>query len=182
MNNLSRNELTKALVKGLKLDDNIFNYQAVAEEIEQIQEFQFMDFYKAVMNADTFGNGIKAIIQTAEQFKPTDSTQSNIELKAKELIQWCENANSQVFDNANKSGRTFDDELRGTKFTSLSDNDLYVLNQVKPYSDHKSLIGNIRGYQTSEEALKAFMSALKYTPMDSVQIANPINKLMIKRG
>ena len=66
MDNLSRNELAKALVKELKLDNNIFSYQAVAEEIESIQEHQFMDFYKKAVMQNTFGNGLKAIIQTVK--------------------------------------------------------------------------------------------------------------------
>ena len=65
MNNLTREQLVGALIKGLKLDNNVFNYEAVNEETEQIQEHQFMDFYKAVMSADTYGNGLKANIQVA---------------------------------------------------------------------------------------------------------------------
>ena len=103
------------------------------------------------------------------------------ELKAKELILWCETANSTIFDNAKKSGRTFEDELKGTKFISLSDSDMSVLNQVKPYMSHKELINNIRVYQTSKDTLSAFMDALKYEVPDSQMITNPIQNLRIKR-
>ena len=176
-----RRELINALITGLKIEEDIFAIDTVKEKTESLNESQYLDFYQAVMKDESFGNGIKSVIKVAEQFKP-QTKDNSLQLKAKELIQWCESANSTVFDNATKSGRTFDDELKGTKFTSISDNDLYVLNQVKPYSYHKNLIGNIRVYQTSEEAVKAFMDALKYAPLDAIQIANPLNKLQIKRG
>lgn len=104
-----------------------------------------------------------------------------LEEQAKELIQWCETANATIFENAKMSGRTFDDEIKGTKFTSLSDSDLSVLNAVKPYCNHKQLIGNIRTYQTSREAINAFKSALKYAPTDLLQIGDALDNLRIKR-
>ena len=109
--------------------------------------------------------------EVAEQFKPNIKDNS-LELKAKELISFCETANKTVFDNSTKSGRTFEDEMRGTKFTNLNDADLYVLNQVKPYCEHKQLVSNISRYQTSIDTLRAFTEALKYKPMDSNLISN----------
>lgn len=161
MNNLSRNELIKALVKGLKLDDNIFNYQAVAEEIETVQEKDFMDFYKATMAENTYGNGLQAIMKTAEQFKPqqTDLT----EVKAKELIEMCYGINDKVFEDAKMSGRTFDDQMAGTIFKGISDTDIAILNQVKPYTDHKQLFSNMSCYATGLEQLNAFKRAIEYS-------------------
>lgn len=85
--NLSREELIKALVKGLKIDDNVFSYQAVAEEVEQIKDSLFMDFYKAVMNAETFGNGIKAVSIVANDFKnkKTDNVLAGTHEQAKAM-------------------------------------------------------------------------------------------------
>ena len=68
---LSKNELIKALIKGLKLDDNIFNYRTVSEEVEKIKESNFMEFYKKVMGENNYGNGIQVIIKITEQFKKT---------------------------------------------------------------------------------------------------------------
>ncbi len=103
--NLDRKELAKALVKGLKLDDNVFNYQAVLEEISTIQDHQFMDFYKATMGAESYGNGLKAIIDTAEQFKPVII--DDVEQEAKELIELCEGLNTQIGNYAKRMGEDF---------------------------------------------------------------------------
>ena len=178
MNNLSRNELIKALVKGLKLDDNIFNYQSVAEETEQIQEHQFMDFYKAVMSTNTFGNGLKAVIDVAERFKPV--VQDNyMETKAKDLIAWCESANETIYLDAKESNRSFEEQLRGTKFPSLNDSDMAILNQVKPYCEYKRLISEINHYQDSKVQLKAFVDALKYQPTET--LIGSVKNLRIER-
>jgi len=179
MNNLSRNELIKALVKGLKLDDNIFNYQSVAEETEQIQEHQFVDFYKAVMSADTFGNGLKAIIKTAEQFKPQH--QDLTEIKAKELIQMVESINTKIGEDAKQRGEGFEHLVSVVKLPGVSESDMAILNQVKPYTDHKQLIINIRHYATSLEQLKAFKDAVEYSQSYSGAIENSRVKKLISQ-
>jgi len=161
---LTKNELIKALVKELKLDDNIFTYQAVAEEVEFLCQSQLMDFFKAVMSAESFGNGMKAIIDIAKQFKPKEIAEvDRLEVEAKKLISLVHTMNATIFDNATKSGRTFIDELNGTKFKGI-DSEIAILNQVKPYSDYKLLVGNISCYLTSLDQLNAFKKAL--TPKD----------------
>ena len=180
MTNLSRNELIKALVKGLKLDDNIFNYQAVAEEIEYIQDRDFMDFYKAVMAENTYGNGLQAIMKVAEQFKPQQQTDLT-EIKAKELIGIVYSMNDTIFQNAKMSGRTFEDELKGTSFLGLNQKDTDILNNVKPHTNLKALVTNISFYENGTAQLTAFKNAIQHTPSEAVQIANPLKKLRIQR-
>jgi len=179
MNSLSRNELIKALVKGLKLDDNIFNYQSVAEETEMIKDCDFVDFYKAIMRENTYGNGLQAIMKVVDQFKPANV--DLVEVKAKELIEMCHGINKKVFDDAKMSGRTFDDQMAGTVFKGISDSDMAILNQVKPYTDHKQLFGNINLYATSLEQLRAFKNAVEYSQSYSGAIENSRVKKLISQ-
>ena len=85
--NLSKTELAKALIKGLKIDENIFNYESVKEEIEHLQENQFMDFYKEVMATDSYGNGLNVIFKIAEKYKAerTDNLLAGTHDQAKEM-------------------------------------------------------------------------------------------------
>ena len=156
---LSRNELIKALIKGLKLDDNIFNYELVNEEVAQIQENKFMDFYKAVMSADTFGNGLKAIIQVAETFKPKQD-ENAIDLEAQRLIQLVYGMNQAVYQDHIKTGISFDVLLSGVKFPKLSSEDNSVLTNVAPHYNLRDLIQHISCYTNSIEQHRAFKTAL----------------------
>jgi len=175
---LSRNELTKALVKGLKLDDNIFNYQAVAEEIEHIRESQFMDFYKTVMATNTYGNGLQAIIKIAETYKSQVNEVDHIELKAKELIALVKGMNESVYQTHIKTGVRFEDLINKVMFPTVSDDDIAILNQVKPYCSHKLLISNINAYQTSIEQLHAFKWAVNQTEKQSLVIGLDVRKMI----
>lgn len=177
-----KDEFIKAIMISLKIDKNPFIYSTIDEFVSHITPTNYKEFMTELFGTQhAYLNGLDRIAKVAEQFKP-QAKDSSLELKAKELIQWCESANSTVFDNATKSGRTFEDELKGTSFARLAMNDdeFRILNQVKPYCNYKQLIANIRSYQTSEEALKAFVRALIFTPTDAIQIANVTNKLLIK--
>ena len=180
MNSLSRNELIKALVKGLKLDDNIFNYQAVAEEVTHIKESKFVDFYKAAMSAEAYGNGLKAIIDTAEKFKPV--VIDDVEQEAKELIELCEGLNTQIRKDAERMGEDFKKLVYAAKFPTLDTDKIVVLNNVKPYRDFKELIINVRNYQTAKDCLEAFMSAIRYTDKSITGIENGEVRQMIGRS
>ena len=180
MNNI-KSEFVNAIMISLKIEKNPFIVSTIDEFTSNIKPTEYKSFMTALFgNQHAYLNGIDRVAKVAEQFKPSIQDNS-MELKAKELILWCETANSTIFDNAKKSGRTFEDELKGTKFISLSDSDMSVLNQVKPYMSHKELINNIRVYQTSKDTLSAFMDALKYKAPDSQMITNPIQNLRIKR-
>ena len=157
---LSKTELVKAMIKGLKLDGNVFNYQVVAEEIDSIQDHQLMDFYKEVMSVETYGNGLKAIIDTVEKFKPVII--DDVEQEAKELIELCEGLNTQIGNDAKRMGEDFKKLVYAAKFPSLHTDKIVVLNNVKPHHDHRELIINIRHYQTAKDSLEAFKSAIRY--------------------
>lgn len=156
---LSRIELTKALIKGLKLDDNIFNYEAVNDEVASIQEHKYMDFYKDVMAKESYGNGLKAIIDTAKQFKPV--VIDNVEEEAKELIALCESLNTIIRRDAEAKGEDFKKLVYCAKFPTLDIDKIVILDNVLPHYSHKELIINIRHYQTAKDALDAFKYAIK---------------------
>ncbi len=175
---LNRIELTKALVKGLKLDDNIFNYEAVNEEVSSILEHQYIDFYKAVMGAESYGNGLKAIIDTAEKFKPV--VIDDIEQEAKELIELCEGLNTQIGNDAKRMGEDFKKLVYAAKFPTLDTDKIVVLNNVKPHHDHRELIINIRHYQTAKDSLEAFKSAIRYVDRSIGAVEDKRVRKMIK--
>lgn len=67
-----RNEFIKGLLDTLKIPATAFNIALVSDEIENISNTDLREFYKSVVTADTFGNGMKAIINTAKKFKPEE--------------------------------------------------------------------------------------------------------------
>ncbi len=157
-----RKSLIEELMLTLKIPQGNFNFATIASEIEFISNDKLKDFYKAVMTADSFGNGMKAIITTAEAFKPkpletlTDSTTA----EAKRLISACESMNIILFNESNKFGIPFDDYVENYEFTNLQESTKALLNNVAPHYSYKTLIMNIRHYQTSIDTLKAFKNAV----------------------
>ncbi len=69
MDNL-RKSMIEELMNTLKIPQGNFNFGTIADELEHISNDNLKDFYRAVMSAESYGNGMKAIIQTAENFKP----------------------------------------------------------------------------------------------------------------
>jgi len=69
MDNL-RKSMIEELMNTLKIPQGNFNFGTIADELEHISNDNLKDFYRAVMSAESYGNGMKAIIQTAESFKP----------------------------------------------------------------------------------------------------------------
>jgi len=177
---LSKTELIKAMIKGLKLDENVFNYQIVAEEIDSIQDHQLMDFYKEVMSVESYGNGLKAIIDTVEKFKP--AINNNVEQEAKELIALCEGLNTQIGNDAKRMGEDFVKLVKSAKFPTLDNDKIVVLNNVKPYSDFRDLIIHIRHYQTAQDSLEAFKRAILYVDESLVAIESGEIRKMIGVG
>ena len=68
----TRKIFIKSLINSLKIEveNNPFEYQTVVDEVEHIQEQDFMRFYSECRAENTFGDGMKAIINTAKKFKP----------------------------------------------------------------------------------------------------------------
>ena len=72
-----REEFIKSLLETLKIPATAFNIATVSDEIACIPNDKLREFYKEVLIAETYGNGMKAILQTAESYKP----QSELSLK-----------------------------------------------------------------------------------------------------
>lgn len=178
-----RTELIKATLSSLKIDDNPFNQQIVSDKIQHIPDNQLQNFYGRLFDAShQYLNGLDRVAKVAEQFKKHIVEVDETREKAKELINLVHAMNDSVYQEHIKSGKRFDDLLNAVNFPSLNKTDEAILSNVAPHYDLKTLIANINHYQTSEEAIKAFIQALKYAPSDAIQIANPTKKLQIKRG
>lgn len=158
-----RKSLIEELMLTLKIPQGNFNFATIASEIEFISNDKLKDFYKAVMTAESFGNGMKAIITTAESFKPKQLEQlvCASTAEAKRLITACEDMNTILFNESNKYGLAFEDYVRDYNFTNIQDSTKALLNQVAPYYEYKNLIINIRRYQTSKDAESAFKKAIE---------------------
>lgn len=157
-----RTELTNAIFNSLKIDNNMFNQQIVKEKIAHIPDGQLQDFYgKLFNNSHQYLNGIDRVAKVAETFKPSIMEVDELTIEANRLIDLVKAMNNSVYQIHLKTGDRFDDVLDNVKFTSTSDEDISILNQVKPHCNHKLLIVNINSYQTSIEALEAFKSAIK---------------------
>ncbi len=174
-----RKEFIKELLETLKIPTGAFNIAVVSEEIVHITNQDLREFYKAVLSADTYGNGMKAVIKTAELFKVEKI--DRVELKAKEFIRLAHTMNIVVFDNSRASGRTFEDELKGTRFTNVSQRVIEILDNVAPHYNHKNLIANIRTYSTAVSELTAFKNALKTLREKNVAIESPKMRAIIAR-
>jgi len=169
-------------MQSLKIEKNPFIYATIDEYITHLKPTDYKAFMSELFGTQhQYLNGLERVAKVAEQFKPQEE-ENLIEYEAKELIRWCETSNATIFDNAKASGRTFDDELKGTKFPNVSNTDKAIFNAVKTYCDYKQLIGNIRTYQDGNIQLQAFIDALKFTPSDAIQIANVTERLRIKKG
>ena len=59
-------------------------------------------------------------------------------------------------------GEDFKKLVYSAKFPKLNTDKIAILNSVKPYRDFKELIINIRHFQTANDALNAFMSAINF--------------------
>ena len=66
---LTKQELSKAIVSSLKIDANAFNYETINEAIDLVPVERYMEFYKQILKVDTYGNGIKAVLEISEKFK-----------------------------------------------------------------------------------------------------------------
>jgi hypothetical protein len=64
-----RKSMIEELMLTLKIPQGNFNYSMIEDEISHIPTENLKEFYKQVMNSESFGNGMKAIIGTAEKFK-----------------------------------------------------------------------------------------------------------------
>jgi predicted restriction endonuclease len=175
------------------------NMALLGEIYERPLSKPLMDSYHALlkeMNDDDFKQAVKRMLQerTFSTFpKPAEIlSYSNVdkelvqivdetELKAKEMIAKVEIMNTILFDEAKKTGEMFEDYVRKYHFDNVSDESKAILNSVKPYYDLKSLVINIRRYQTSIDAINAFKSAIRQTELNggANALTNEKVKMMI---
>jgi len=179
-----RNETIKAILTELKIDNSPFNIEVVKEFIAHIADAELKAFYMALFKdgAKIF-NGLDRVAKIAETFKPV-----NIDLviiKANKLIALVYSMNNAVFDSSKKSGRSFEDELKGTKFLNLEENDLSIFDLVKPHCNLKILVTKISLYADGTAQINAFKEAINY--FDKISSTDAIeyktfNALQIKKG
>lgn len=63
-----KRELIKSLANRLNLVDDIYAIDTIKEKMELIEDNQCLDFYQSVVCKNTFGNGLKAFLNTIEEF------------------------------------------------------------------------------------------------------------------
>ena len=63
-----KRELIKSLANRLSLADDIYAIDTIKEKMELIEDNQCLDFYQSVVSKNTFGNGLKAFLDTIEEF------------------------------------------------------------------------------------------------------------------
>jgi len=174
-------ELINALISGLKIEEDVYAIETVKESVELLSENVYLDFYQAVMKEDTFGNGVKAVMKIAEQFKPQIQEVDETELKAKELIDLVQSMNKSIDKDHIRTGINFDRLLKDVNFPSVGKEDIAILNQVRPHYDMKTLIAKINHYATAKECIEAFKRAIKlYGNSDQLMIDSYVRK-MIRR-
>jgi len=174
-----RDNLMGSIIKELKITDNTFNKQIIKKNMSHIADDKLQMFYEALFGTQhAFLLGLDRVAKVAEQFKPLHV--DHTEEKAKELIALVHSINNQVFEDAKNCGAPFVDLLKIVKFPNVNEDDIAILNQVKPYTDYKQLVAKISCYRTSLEQLTAFKNAIEYSNSYSGAIENATVKKMIK--
>lgn len=174
-----REQLINSTMDSLKIDKNPFNYATIEKFISHIVDEHLKDFYSKLFDAShQYLNGMDRISKVAESFKPI--VKNNDETKAQYLIDLVYAMNTKVFDSARSSGRTFDDELKGTKFLSLSTKESNILSIVKPHINIKTLVANISNYDNGSTQMRVFKQAVNSSKNPNYGIESGLVKKMIK--
>ena len=176
--NPKRRELINALISGLNIQEDVYAIETVKEKTIFISEHEYLDFYQAVMTEKTFGNGVKAVIDVAERFKPVET--DDIKIQAEELITLVRTMNDSVYQEHIKSGVRFGDLLNLVTFPSVSDDDMTILNSVKPHYNLKLLVLGVNHYATSLECLEAFKQAIIKSKDEALKIDNKVLRMIGK--
>lgn len=177
-----RNELIKTIIAELKISNNPFNVETIKGYIAHISEGNLESFYsKLFTDGAGIFNGLDRVAKVAEQFKPKDT---KTELKAKELIELVEGINTSVSNTTIGKGIDFAKYVRENIRLTISEDDIAILDRVKPYINHKELIINIRRYPTAKDSLDAFIYAIKYNNIDTSNLIadKRVKKLIPNKG
>jgi hypothetical protein len=161
------------------LDKVIFakNMAVLAEVYDKTLTEALQNIYYAVlkdMNDEDFKQAVKRLLQervfatfpkpaeilSLSKAEVLDAIIDATTAEAKRLISACETMNTILFKECNNIGVPFEDYVMDYEFNNLQDSTKGLLSAVKPYSDYKRLIVNIRRYQTSSDALNAFKQAI----------------------
>ena len=168
-----KDQFIKAIMQSLKIDNNPFIFATVDEYIAHLKPVEYKSFMKELFGTQhQYLNGLDRVAKVAEQFKP--HTIDPCEDQAKQVINLVRSMNEAVFNNAKATGRTFDAELKITAFPTVSNEDIAILNNVKPYYEYKSLVTNINHYSTAKECLEAFKMAI--SRKDNIALSNQVTQ------
>lgn len=170
-----RKSLIEELMLTLKIPQGNFNYSTIEDELEHIPNEQLRGYYKEVMNSESFGNGMKAIIKTAEKYKAekTDNLLAGTHDQAKEMYNkfYYECCAMLDYTCANRdkhpSDREFFENVQYDKLKKVDGTDaytkqeLYVLNEL---GGGKWLLG-IRLALSSKEVIDKIENTIKQAVM-----------------
>jgi len=152
-----REQLINSTMDSLKIDKNPFNYSTIEEYITHIKDENLKKFYSMLFgDKHTYLSGMDRVKVVADEFAVPDKEKKSFILKKISLIEGCNHA---MFNAAEESGRTFEDQLKGSYFPSVTDEEIAYFNSVKPYCDFKELVTNINQYENSAIQYSAFENA-----------------------
>lgn len=159
-----RKSMIEELMVTLKIPQGNFNFSTISDAMSHIPTEKLREFYKDVVSTDTFGNGINAIMKAASKYDTSKDKllqlEDEITKEAKRLIDGCLMMNNILFDEAQKTGDTFENVLNRYEFKNVTNKSMAILNSVKPYFNIRKLVENIRCYQTTVDSLNAFKEAV----------------------
>jgi len=179
VNNL-KDEFIKAIMLSLKIESNPFISATIDEFIAHIKPNEYKSFMTALFGSQhAYLNGIDRVAKVAETFKEVILEVDEVELKAKELIDLVHSMDYTIELKHAETSIDYNTLLNDVKFPTLSKDDEAILNNVKPYCSYKLLISNIRAYQTTKDALNAFIQAVKQSEKSgSLEISSDVRKMI----
>jgi len=164
-----RKSLIEELMLTLKIPQGNFNYSTIEDEIKHIPQDKLREFYKSVMSVDSFGNGMKAIIEASKLFTSKVDIYDGSRDKAKSMydkfyveccrmLDYCTdnrekiNSDREFFTNCDYA--SLKNKLGESAYTKQ---ELYVLNDL----GSGEWLCNIRLYPNSEVAITAIEKSIK---------------------
>ena len=179
-----KKEFVRAIMISLKIEDNPFIIATIDEFTKHIKPTEYKSFMAALFGSQhAYLNGIDRVSKVAETYKEVILEVDETEQKAKHLITAVEQMNSILCTEAHAKDMTLDDYVRDYEFTTVCDETMTILNNVKPHYNLRELVKKIRQYQTSIDTLSAFKQAIKQHEGGQTMIENKsIKQLQIKKG
>jgi hypothetical protein len=161
-----RDEIIKAIISGLRIDDNPFIYHTILEMIAHIKDEDLKIFYKKLFSGSfRYTTGMDRVSIVAESFA-SDCVKNDDELlndKAKEIYDIARAMNDTVWKEHSNTGVSFEKLMEAVKFVSIPKDTIAIMDNIKPYYSHKLFATNINIYQTAKEAINAIKTAISNT-------------------